>query len=314
MKNNGQRFPQRFSPATPPLAFSVTDLGLLTMALIWGINFSVIKASLGEIPGLAFNALRFPMAAATVYAILRMKGGVRWPEPRDRPRILALGILGNVVYQGFFIFGVDATFAGNAAILLATTPVWILGLSTLRGHERPGPQVWIGILATVSGMVMVVVGGGMAVGFQGDTFRGDLLMVGAAITWSTYSVGARGMVRKYGAIPVTAWTLWIGSAGLVILGVPSLLRLQPGAVAPFAWAGVAYAGVLAIGLAYIFWYGGVQKLGNSRTAAYNNLTPIVALAAAWLGLGEVPATLQILGAVAVLTGLTMARRGRDRDA
>jgi drug/metabolite transporter (DMT)-like permease len=72
--------------------------------------------------------------------------------------------------------------------------------------------------------------------------------------------------------------------------------------------------VLAIGLAYIFWYGGVQKLGNSRTAAYNNLTPIVALAAAWLWLGEVPAPLQILGAVAVLTGLTLARRGRDRDA
>jgi O-acetylserine/cysteine efflux transporter len=41
------------------------------MALIWGVNFPVIKAALPEIPPLAFNALRFPLAALTVLFILR---------------------------------------------------------------------------------------------------------------------------------------------------------------------------------------------------------------------------------------------------
>jgi drug/metabolite transporter (DMT)-like permease len=296
----------------PPLEPASADLGLLLMALIWGINFPLIKASLHELPPLAFNALRFPLAALTVLVILKVRGGVSWPEKVDWPRLIALGILGNVVYQGFFIFGVDATHAGNASILLATTPVWTLALSTLRGHENPGLLVWLGILATLSGMSLVILGGEFAIGIQSSTLKGDLLMIGAAITWSAYSVGSRRMILKYGSLSVTAWTLWVGSLGLVILGAPSVLRAPLGQASHFAWFGVAYAGIMAIGLAYILWYRGVQRIGNSRTAAYSNLTPVVALAVAWVWLGEVPRPLQIAGAAVVLGGLSLARLGGER--
>jgi drug/metabolite transporter (DMT)-like permease len=307
-KNNGRGL----APATPSRGTASTDLGLLAMALIWGINFPLIKASLAELPPLVFNALRFPLAAITVLVILRAKGRVSWPDRRDWPRVVALGVLGNVVYQAFFIFGVNATLAGNAAILLATTPIWTLALSTLRGHERPGGVVWVGILATLSGMVLVVLGGGLSVGIRGATFRGDLLMIGAGMSWSAYTVGSRRLVEKYGSLPVTAWTLWIGSAGLVLLGLPSLLHTPLHQVPAFAWGGVAYAGILAIGLAYLLWYRGVQRIGNSRTAAYTNLTPVVAMAVAWACLGEKPLTLQILGAGIVLVGLAVARTGREK--
>ena len=303
---------RRFAPATPPLGQASADLGLLVMAFIWGVNFPLIKASLHELPPLAFNALRFPLAALTVFLILKMRGGVSWPERVDWPRLIALGVVGNVVYQGFFIFGLDATFAGNASILLATTPVWTLALSTLRGHERPGLLVWLGILGTLSGMSLVVLGGESEIGLRSATFRGDLLMIGAAITWSTYSVGSRGMIQKYGSLPVTAWTLWVGALGLVILGFPAVLKAPLAQASGLAWIGVAYAGILAIGLAYVLWYRGVQRIGNSRTAAYANLVPVVALVVAWAWLGEVPKPLQIAGAVVVLGGLSLARLGRER--
>jgi drug/metabolite transporter (DMT)-like permease len=77
---------------------------------------------------------------------------------------------------------------------------------------------------------------------------------------------------------------------------------------------VAYAGILAIGLAYFLWYRGVQRIGNSRTAAYSNLTPVVALAVAWAWLGEAPGILQILGAGVVLGGLSLTRLGGERPA
>jgi drug/metabolite transporter (DMT)-like permease len=283
------------------------------MALIWGVNFPVIKATLDEIPPLGFNALRFSLAALTVFLILRARGGISWPERADWPRVLGLGILGNLVYQGFFIFGIDATLAGNASILLATTPVWTLVLSTARRHESHGPLVWFGVLATLAGMVLVVVGGTVSLGFEGGTLKGDLLMVGAAITWSTYTVGSRNLVRKYGSLPVTAWTLWVGAAGLTLLGLPTLMAAPPVDASPMAWSGVAYSGVLAIGLAYILWYRGVQRIGNARTAVYSNLTPIVALLVAWIWLGETPTMMQVGGAGIVLAGLSLARlSGRER--
>jgi drug/metabolite transporter (DMT)-like permease len=226
--------------------------------------------------------------------------------------VLFLGILGNVVYQGFFIFGMDVTFAGNAAILLATIPLWTLILSTLLGHERPGPMVWTGILVALMGMVLVVAGGEEGVNLRSDTFRGDLLIVGAALTWSMYTVGSRSLLEKYGSLPVTAWTLWIGSLGLVLLGIPSLLQTPVLDISALAWIGVGYAGVLAIGLAYLLWYQGVQRIGSSRTAIYQNLTPVIALVAAWAWLGETPLLLQLAGVVAVLVGLALARMGGER--
>lgn len=308
-KDNGERF----APSTPPLGGSSADLGLLLMATIWGANFPIIKAALEEIPPLAFNALRFPLASLTVYVVLRARGGISWPERSDIFRVVALGVLGNVVYQGFFIFGMDATLAGNASILLATIPIWTLMLSAIRGHEHPGGLAWIGILGALVGIVLVVVGGSRALGLEEGTVMGDLLMVGAAITWSFYAVGAKRLVNKYGPLPVTAWTLWIGTTGLIVLGLPDLFTSHLSQASPLAWIGVVYAGVLAIGVAYILWSGGVRKIGNSRTAAYQNLTPVVALLVAWIWLKETPTPLQLAGAAVILVGVSLARMARERE-
>ena len=310
---SGNEAGNRFAPSTPPLEGGSADLGLLLMALIWGINFPLIKVALGEIPALAFNALRFPLASLTVVLIIGIRNEIRWPDREDLPRIFLLGIVGNVFYQGFFIFGLNGTLAGNASILLATIPVWTLCLSTLRKHESPGVLVWVGILATLGGMVLVVAGGKLTLGLQEGTLLGDLLMVAAAMTWATYAVGSRNMVRKYGSLPVTAWTLWIGSAGLVALGLPELLRTPLGGASVTAWVGVAYAGVAAVGLAYILWNRGVRRIGSSRTAAYQNLVPVVALLVAWVWLGEKPTGLQLAGAAVILGGVSLARLGQERE-
>lgn len=288
----------------------VTDAGLLALALIWGVNFSVIKVGLRELHPLAFNALRFPLAVLALTGLLALRGSLSLPRRGDVPRVLALGVLGNVVYQLFFIFGIDATLAGNAAILLATTPVWVVVLSALRGHERPRAVVWIGVAATVAGMVAVVVGGEQEVALGGGTLRGDLLSAGAAVVWAVYTVEGRDLTRRYGSLRVTAWTLACGSVGLVALGIPFLADTDLAGLDPGTWAAVAYAGVLAIGVAYVIWYWGVRRIGSTRTSVFSNLVPVVALAAAWVWLGETPTGLQLAGAAVVIGGMTLTRTTR----
>jgi drug/metabolite transporter (DMT)-like permease len=290
----------------------LTDGGLLVLVLIWGVNFSVIKVALAELHPFAFNALRFPLACLVLYVLLRMGRGLAPPRREHWARLAFLGLLGNVAYQFLFIIGIDRTTAGNASLLLATTPIWTSILSVVRGHERPTGLVWLGILTTVVGMVIVILGG-QGLTFERGTLVGDVLMIAAAMTWSLYTVGSRNLVREYGALPVTAWTLWIGSVGLVILGAPWVVRTDLANVSGLAWLAVVYAGCMAISVAYTLWYRGVGRLGSARTAAYSNLVPVVALGVAWAWLDEVPGPLQIVGAGVILAGLSVTRLARPRQ-
>jgi drug/metabolite transporter (DMT)-like permease len=290
----------------------ITNLGLLGVALIWGANFSIVKEALQELTPLSLNALRFPLASALLVVILWKRGRLHLPERRDVLPVLGLGVLGNVIYQLLFIFGLDRTRAGNASLLLATVPAWTILLSYFLGHERPSPLVWAGVAGTLTGMVLVV-SGGSGIELGGASLAGDVLMIGAAIGWSLYTVGSRNLIQRYGPIRVTAWTLWVGTLGLVLVGLPSVVTTDFAQLSPLAWVAVVYAGFISLSVAYLLWYRGVQRIGSARTAVYSNLVPVVALIVAWLWLGERPALLQVAGAAVILGGISIARLGTSQQ-
>jgi drug/metabolite transporter (DMT)-like permease len=282
------------------------EAGLLLMVVIWAVNFSVIKVGLTAFEPFTFNAFRFPLAAVLLSTALVAAGRTRLPERGDLARIAGLGVVGHVGYQLFFILGMDRTRAGNASLLLTSAPVYTAFLSGVLGHERIPPRAWLGVLATVCGIALVIGSGPGGFSFGSATLTGDLLIMGASILWALYTVGARDMVRKYGSMAVTAWALWVGATLLFLIGVPDMLRMD--AAPPLAWGAVAYSGMLGIGLAHVLWYRGVRLIGNTRTAVFQNLVPILALAVAWAWLGEVPGLWQLVGAAVIIGGVTIARR------
>lgn len=289
-------------PAGPT---QTAEAGLLLMVVIWAVNFSVIKVGLTAFEPFAFNALRFPLAALLLTVPLLAAERPLLPERADLPRIVGLGVLGHVAYQLLFIQGMDRTRAGNASLLLTGAPIYTAFLSGVLGHDRVPPRAWLGVLATVAGIALVVGSGPGGFSFGSATVAGDLLIMGASVLWALYTVGARGMVRKYGSLAVTAWALWVGATLLFLLGLPAVLRVEAAPV--LAWAAIAYAGLLGIGLAHLLWYRGVHAIGNTRTAVFQNLVPILALAVAWLWLEEVPTLLQLVGAGVIIGGVTLVR-------
>lgn len=292
--------------AAPVPALGRTELALGAMVLIWGVNFAVVKRTLEAFSPLGFNALRYLIASLFVYAVLRWQGALRLPRREDVPRILVLGLLGNTVYQMAFIFGLDRTRAGNASLMLALVPILVL-LFDVRG-ERHGAWVWLGSALSVVGVAMV---SGSALRMEGaTTLVGDLMLVGAAAVWALYTVGARPIIQRYGSVETTAWTLWFGAVGIILVGVPDLLAQDWGRVGTGAWGGLLYSALLSIGLAYLLWYRGVEKLGGARTAIFSNLTPVVALITGAVWLGERLTPLSLLGAALVIGGLVLVRKRR----
>jgi drug/metabolite transporter (DMT)-like permease len=284
-------------------------LRLWLLVLIWAANFSVVKAALADFRPLAFNAIRFVLASAVLLAFLRSAGKPLRFERRDWPALLALGLLGNTFYQVLFIVGLDWTLAGNASLLLGASPVFVTLLSAGVRHEEPSRAAWAGLVLSSAGIVLVVLGGAQAVRFGAATWRGDLTLLVASVAWAAYTVGSSGLVRRYGALAVTAATLWLGTVGLVLVGVPSLAAQPWGAIRPGAWLGLVFSGSLSIAVAYFLWYDSVERVGSSRTAIYSNTVPVASLLIAWLTLGEVPTWLHVAGTGAILGGVALVRRG-----
>jgi drug/metabolite transporter (DMT)-like permease len=293
--------------ATGPVpGWGWTETALSLMVFVWGVNFAVVKHALATFHPLAFNASRFVIASLLVFGVLRARGELGMlPDRRDVPRIVVLGLLGNVLYQMCFIMGLDRSRAGHASVILALTPVMTAFLSMLTGHEKPGPRTWGGASLSILGIGLV---SGAAIRLEGrDALVGDAILVTACIAWATYTVGARPIVRRYGAVRTTAWTMWIGAVGLIAIGTPALLEQDWGALDAGAWGGMVFSATFAIGLAYLIWYRGVERLGNTRTAIFSNLTPVVALAASAVLLKEAPSTLALLGAALTIGGVMIVR-------
>lgn len=291
---------RRFSP----------DLAIVLLVLIWGSNFSVVKSALSEFSPLAFNATRFVLASAVLAVFLAISGvRVRFPK-QDVLRLVGLGLLGNVLYQGLFIYGIDGTRAGNAALMLSTVPLIVTVLSVALKHETISRAGWAGVVLSISGIVVILWGSSRGLSFGSETIRGDLIMLGSALAWSVYTVLSSPYVQKYGTLPVTAFTMWIGTVGLVAVSTPALLAQDWTSISPGAWGGLVFSGAFSLALAYILWYYGIRHLGSSRTAVYSNTVPVVALIVAWVTLGEVPTMVQLVGTVMILGGIGLARLRR----
>jgi drug/metabolite transporter (DMT)-like permease len=278
---------------------------MLVVCLIWGVNFSVTKVAIGKMPALPFTAIRFTLASLLLWLVLRATEGPAKAAPAAVRRLVVLGLLGNTFYQLFFILGLAHTSATNSSLILATVPTVVAVFAGLLGLERITPRMWGGIALGTLGVALVIATSGVE--FSASTVRGDLLTVVAVLCWAAYTVGLRSLPEGFSPLRVTTVTTIAGMPGLVLAGLPGLLVMRWGAVPPTAWAALAYATVLSLVVAYLLWNRSVKAVGGTRTAIYMCVTPLVAVGAAWVMLGEHARPLQAVGAVLIIGGVLLTR-------
>ncbi len=284
------------------------DVGMLTVALLWGANFSVNKFAIGVMPPLVFSALRFLAASALligVVALLRPSRPIPAPE---RTKLILLGIVGNTGYQAAFMSGLKLTSAINASLILAAVPIQVAVLGSILGVERPTSRMWWGILIGTVGVGLVIAARG--VHFSSTTLRGDLLVLFGGVCWAAFTVGLHQVAKGLDPLRVTTLTTMAGTPGLVIAAWPEARALDWAGIGPLAWLAVGYSVVFAIVIAYVIWSYAVQAIGGNRTALYNCVTPVFAILIAWLLLGERPVAVQGVGAALVLGGVLISQGTR----
>jgi drug/metabolite transporter (DMT)-like permease len=281
------------------------DLILILMVIFWGANITIIKVALKNFNPIAFNCCRFVLATTTL-AILHRRIFADRIERKDWPWLILLGILGNTIYQFCFIYGVKFTHVSHVSILLATTPIFTAAISNLMGFENVGKKLWIGILLSFTGVVLIVFGRGFHIGSMAGLI-GDILVFFSSLVWSIYTVFSKRIIQKYSPWHYIFYTIAIGTLILIPISIPSLLKQDYSTLGLYEWLAMAYAGLFGLVFGYSAWYYGVEKIGSTRTSVYSNLTPVAGLSVGMIFLGERLSLLQWLGALIIFCGLVVNR-------
>ncbi len=285
-----------------------TVLGILcglSAASIWGGMYVVSKVVLEIIPPFSLVSLRLILGALTLGVVLLPWGfpSLSW---RQLLQVLGVGFVGYGVSLSLQFLGTKLSTAANGSLVTSATPAFVLVFASLLLKERITPLRLASLLLATLGVVAVI--DPRSAQLDPDLFLGNLLLIGAAITWALYSVLVRkttqridillfSLVAFLGGLPVAmpagAWELGTVGVGEISLGVVG---------------GVLFLGVISTALAMVLWNTAFAFVDASLASLTFFAQPVVGTLLGWLFLGEQITPLFLLGGVLIGLGLMIASR------
>src|ERR1700682_1942411 len=158
----------------------------------------------------AFMFLRFAVLTLLGFVLLAIvfRGRFRrsWPKREDLPRFIACGLIGHAAHVGIVTYGMNLSTAFSSSLVLTSGPLFTLIILVLLGSERLRPRQIAGGFSRAGG--------------------GDLLLLLAAALFSLYTVLARPIAERYGALIVLAYTLLFSAPLILAFTFSSFLELR----------------------------------------------------------------------------------------
>jgi drug/metabolite transporter (DMT)-like permease len=266
--------------------------------VFWSSAFAGIRYGLEAFEPMELALLRFTVAsiALLAYALFRR---FRLPDARDIPAIAVIALLGITIYHTTLNLGEQTVSAGAASLLISTSPIFMVLMAAAFFKERLTRLAIAGMSLSFIGATLISFGKEGRLEFN----TGALLIVIAAIAGAIYSLGQKRLLPKYGAPPMTAYCVWIGTIFLMP-AAPGLVRSLQSAPWP-AIVAVAYLGICPTAVAYVTWAYVLKRFPASRAASILYLVPVLAIVIAWIWIDEIPAWISLVGGVLAVAGVVL---------
>jgi O-acetylserine/cysteine efflux transporter len=281
----------------------------VTVALLWGVNFLAIDASLNHFPPMFLVALRFALLAVPTVLL------VPWPQVPVR-WLIGYGLGFGVLQFTFLYWGMAAGMpAGLASLVLQASGPFtvVLGATLLR--ERVSARQVTGILVAVGGLAVV--------GWQRAEHAAllpFLLTLAAAFGWALGNVCNR-QARPESPLRLALWMSVVPPVPMLVVAllvegpeaiVTSLTSLDaPGAAG--ALAGLAYTVVLGTVAGSGLWTWLMTRHPAGVVAPFSMLVPVFGMSAAWVVLGETVTWRELAGGVLVVVGVLLGSMSSARS-
>src|SRR5580658_3697555 len=287
-------------------------VALLIVWVVWGSTYLAIRVGDETIPPLVLAAVRFliagvvmfPLAYRNAASAARAAGqagpsGRYWPRRSEWLGCAVVGIL--LIGANAAVCVAETTVpSGLTALLIATVPLWLLGIDAVLNHARLG-------LAPVAGLAIGLAGvgllSGLGGGHAGVSASGVVIILCAAATWATGVIMARRVPTPASPALTSAMQLLIGGVFSLVLAAASgeFGSFRPSAVSDRSWLALAYlilAGSIVAFSAYVI---AVRMLPTTTVATYAYVNPVIAVLLGTLILNE-PLTLGTLAGGVLIVG------------
>jgi drug/metabolite transporter (DMT)-like permease len=277
---------------------------LVAANVIWSLNYATTKYAFERWSPIAFSGLRFATAGIALALFVRWREGGLGVDRSDVRLVVLCGIVGIFLNQLTFTYAVDYTAAANVALILAAAPAFAAVFAVMLGHERVRPAHWLALGVSLVGVGLVVVGGS---GLAGFSLRGDLLAVGAALTWAAYTVMLRPLLGRYSAIRISALVILVGAVIMAPVTVVQVANQDFDSLRRLDWAAWLYSTIGPLLVTNWLYFRALHRVGAARATLYMYLQPFLgAVFAAWL-LGEKLVAVQLIGGAVIVGGVALGR-------
>ena len=275
------------------------------VALTWAGGWIAGKVADQSAPPLTWSAVRF-LVAGVVLLVLARATGSRIPWSRW-PGLLALAASGIVAYNAFVFIGLVSAPASDGGLLVPTfTPALATVLAAPFAGEPLRRDSIVGLIVSMTGVALVVIGGAGLAGGDSARLVGDLLILGGALCWAIYTIVGKSVLRSGSPLGVTAVAAFAGGVILVPLAIVEGGMDTVTSWPLQAWGAIGYMVLFPTVIGFVGFYQLVVRIGAGRAALTSYMVPVGTLILATLLLGERVSSLQLAGGALTLVGMRIA--------
>ena len=286
------------------------------MCLIWGTTYLAIRISLETIPPLLMAAIRWISAGGLLISVLALRGE-RLPARREWPSLAILGVLLLGFGNGAVVWAEQTVPSGLTAVLVATSPFWMVGFDALMpdGEAITARRV-LGLIIGFGGIVLLVwpeltAGGTGGAGFLSGVIAAQIACVGWAVGSSYARRRGRGHASEENVLVTAAFEMLFGGIALLLvalgLGEQSRLAFTPRTTGALLY--LIFFGAIGGFSAYAY---ALKHLPVATVSLYAYVNPIIAVVLGTLVLQEPFDSRMGISAAVVLTGILLVKT-RPRD-
>lgn len=293
------------SPPSVPSASAPTAVLLAAggAIVLWGMTFTGMRICLRSFDPAAFACGRY-LVASVILLLLAIPLRPAWPRWREMPLLLALACTGVSVYNLLLCAGIRHMAAGPGSFINNASSLFAALFAVLLLGERPSAAIWAGLGLSLAGVAVLAHAAAGGSGLSPAAF----LLVGSAMCYGLYSVLQKPLLVAHGAFWVVAWSIWLGTA-MLLPEAPALWREAVEAPRQ-ALIVLALIGLLPTVGGFLLWSWCLRQVPVARLAPALYAVPVVAVATAWLVLGERLQGETALGCLVIIAGVGLGSRGR----